>query len=133
MAATASALLIAVLPAALAATTTTPQIVARPENVMVNTIVQLRGTGFPTATTLQLKECSLKTWIVPQNVCLTDNAVDVTTNALGSFTTSMKAEICPAVRPVRRTERTCYIGEPKPNGVDTIELLGAARIVVSWP
>jgi len=30
------------------------------------------------------------------------------------------------------TEETCYIGEPQPNGIDTIGLLGAAKITATY-
>jgi hypothetical protein len=114
-------------------TTTAPHITARPTDVMVNSPVALHGTGFPPAATLRLQECSMKNWIVPENPCLTANSVTVTTNSRGGFTTAMKALICPAITPPVATQRTCYIGVPKPSGVDTVTLVGAARIVVSWP
>jgi hypothetical protein len=115
------------------AETTAPHITARPTDVMVNSPVALHGTGFPPAATLRLQECSLKNWIVPEDPCLTTNSVTVTTNSRGGFTTTMKALICPAVTPPVLTRRTCYIGVPRPSGIDTITLVGAARIVVSWP
>ena len=111
----------------------TSRIVARPTHLMVNQIVGLTGTGFAPATSLTLVECSLTNWIVPQNPCLSDNSVTVTTSISGSFATSMRAEICPAVSPPAGTERTCYIGIRQPTGVDTVRLEAAARIVVSWP
>jgi hypothetical protein len=110
-----------------------PHIVARPVDVMVNQAVALRGTGFAPRSTLVLTECSQTNWVVPQNPCLQDNRVTVTTNRSGGFRTSMKAGVCPAVSPPQRTERTCYIGVARPSGIDTIRLVGAARIVVSWP
>ena len=112
---------------------TPSHIVARPTHLMVNQIVRLTGTGFAPATSLALAECSLTHWIAPQNPCLSDNSVTVTTSTSGSFVTSMRAEICPAVSPPTGTERTCYIGVRQPTGVDTVRLEGAARIVVSWP
>jgi hypothetical protein len=114
-------------------TTTAPHITARPTDVMVNSPVALHGIGFPPAATLRLQECSLKNWIVPEDPCLNANSVTVTTNSRGEFTTTMKALICPAVTLPVVTERTCYIGVPRPSGIDTITLLSAARIVVSWP
>lgn len=111
----------------------TSHIVARPTHVMVNQIVGLTGTGFAPVTSLTLVECSLTHWIVPQNPCLGNNSVTVTTSTSGSFATSMRAEICPAVSPPTGTDRTCYIGVRQPTGVDTVRLEGAAPIVVSWP
>ena len=110
-----------------------PRIVARPANVMVNQDVALLGTGFAPETTLKVIECSLKVWAIGEKPCLSDNAVTVHTSMHGSFRATMKAQICPAITPPHRTERTCYIGVPQPSGVDTIRLEGAARIVVSWP
>ena len=31
------------------------------------------------------------------------------------------------------TEETCYIGEPHPRGIDTVALIGAAKITVTYP
>jgi hypothetical protein len=111
----------------------TPHITASPTHVMVNSPVRLVGTGFTPATTITLRECSAKTWVVPASPCLTTNEVTVTTNSAGGFRTHMKAGICPVATPGPITERTCYIGEPRPSGIDTITLVGAAKIVVSWP
>jgi hypothetical protein len=117
-----------------AATSTGPHIVARPVDVMVDKPVALHGTGFPRNRSLVLTECSQTEWSVPQNPCLSDNQVTVHTNGAGAFLTSMKAEICPATTPPPpQTERTCYIGVAHPSGVDTMTLVGAAKIVVSWP
>ena len=130
----------AIAPVSIAAAGTpvssTPHIVARPDNVMVNSSIRLIGTGFPADTTIALRECASKGWIVPQNPCDTNNGVSVTTDALGGFKTSFKAELCPrGVQPGSRpvTSDTCYIGEPKPAGIDTIELVGAAKITVTYP
>jgi hypothetical protein len=112
---------------------TPPHIVLTPNNVMVNQTVSVRGTGFPRDASLRLEECSLTRWVVTQNPCLSNNAVTVSTNRAGAFETTMKAEICPAVSPPQGTQRTCYVGVPRPSGIDTVRLEGAARLVVSWP
>jgi hypothetical protein len=123
-----------VLAAAPVAGAAGPHITARPTDVMVNSTVSLRGSGFPPGTTLTLAECSTKQWIVPSSLCLTTNTVTVHTNSTGGFKSRMVAEICPPHPPVTPpTQRTCYIGEPVPSGIDTITLVGAAKIVVSWP
>jgi hypothetical protein len=31
------------------------------------------------------------------------------------------------------TREKCFIGNPQPQGVDTITLVGAARIIVTYP
>ena len=55
------------------------------------------------------------------------------TNAGGSFTTTMKAEVCPEGMPGKEiTERTCYIGVPK-FGEDTGELSPSAKLIVTYP
>ena len=100
---------------------------------MVNNPVNLKGTGFPPSATFTLWECSSKDWVVPASPCLTSNRVHVHTNAQGAFRATMTAQICPAVTPPVETRRTCYVGEPVPSGIDTVTLVGAARIVVSWP
>ncbi len=123
----------ALLAPAAVASTVPPHITAKPHNVMVDHTVSLVGVGFPVRSKLTLEECSETIWPVPQNPCLTDNSIRVRTDSTGGFKATMKAEICPAVSPPTGTERTCYIGEPLPSGVDTITLVGAARITVSWP
>jgi hypothetical protein len=122
--------------AAAAVSSTPPRIVAKPNNVMVNTKISLTGTGFPARTKLTIEECSRTTWVVvAQLPCDTDNAISPTTNAHGGFTGRFKVELCPRTTvgagPV--TKETCYIGRPQPRGVDTISLVGAARITVTYP
>ena len=116
-----------------AATAAAPHIVAKPTHVMVNQQVALQGRGFAPDVSLTLLECSETHWIAPKNPCLSDNSITVHTTASGAFRARMKAEICPAASSPPQTERTCYIGVPHPTGVDTVQLVGAARIVVSWP
>ena len=66
---------------------------------------------------------------------MTTNAITVTTDALGGFTTPFKVQLCPRTTPPVPpvTEETCYIGEPHPRGIDTVALIGAAKITVSYP
>ena len=135
------ALALVITPAAVVAASTpggaaTPVIVAHPRSVMVNSSTRLTGTGFPRSTTLVLQECSSTSWIVPQSPCDTANNVSVTTDSAGGFKTSFKVTLCPrGPQPGTPppTSEKCYIGEPKPSGIDTIELVGAAKITVTYP
>jgi hypothetical protein len=113
---------------------TPPHIVAKPSNVMVLHPIKLVGTGFRPNSTLTIKECSRTTWVVNQNPCAPDNAVTVSTNHNGAFKGTMIAELCPQIgtRVPLPAER-CYVGEPVPGGLDTIRLVGAAQITVTYP
>ena len=66
-----------------------------PDDVMVNTAVKVKGTGFPRKTAMTLVECGRTFWLVPEEPCNTGNEVSVQTSSRGSFVTSMKAEVCP--------------------------------------
>jgi hypothetical protein len=112
-----------------------PTTTASPDNVMVNTTITLTGKGYPASTTITLEECGAASWVVPANPCLTAGAVTLTTSASGGFSTPFKMAICPLVGPppVPVTERTCYVGEPTVNGVDTGQLTGAVKIIVTYP
>ena len=112
-----------------------PHIVARPNNVMVNTTVKLLGSNFPPRTTIDLKECGSTAWSVPQNPC-NASTITVTTNGRGHFDQTFVATLCPRStsgggRPV--TEEKCYVGDPRPSGIDTINLVGHVKIVVTYP
>ena len=111
-----------------------PVITAKPDNVMVNTDTTLVGRNFKPATKLRLAECSKKNWVVPSRPCDSANTVTVRTNAKGQFKTKFKVEACPSSAAVSGdlAER-CYIGVPKPSGVDTVRLEAAAPIVVTFP
>jgi len=109
---------------------------------MIDTTIKLRGKGFDPNTTLTLKECSVKTWSLPLDPCAQRNEVTVTTNARGRFHTAMTAALCPAITPVVGptpstgpvgTQETCYIGAVHPSGIDTLELVGAVPVQISWP
>jgi hypothetical protein len=112
-----------------------PKIKAMPKSVMVNQSTILTGRGFPANSTILLRECSATSWIVPQEPCLSPGE-EVTTNAAGAFKSSFTVGLCPAPplppgKPV--TRRKCFIGEPKPFGEDQVELVGAAKIIVTFP
>ena len=119
-----------------ATSSTPPRIVAKPNNVMVNTKITLTGTGFADRAKLSIMECSNSGWVVvAQHPCVSDNKISVVTDAHGRFTRMFKVELCPRTStgsgPV--TKETCYIGNPHPEGVDTISLIGAARVTVTYP
>jgi len=105
----------------------------KPGDVMVNTPVRVKGTGFARRAPITLLECSRTFWIVPEEPCNTGNEVTVQTNAHGGFVTSIKAEVCPEGEAGKEiTERKCYIGVPK-FGEDTVELLPSAKPIVTYP
>jgi hypothetical protein len=103
-----------------------PRIVTVPTPVAAQTQpIELRGTGFVPATTYTVEECSSTGWVVPQNPCVGTNNVQVTTDTTGAFTTLFSPVPCTAILP-----STCYVGVPTPQGVDTITLAGADKIIV---
>ena len=105
----------------------------KPDDVMVNTQVRVKGTGFVPRASITIRECSRTLWIVPEEPCNTGNEVTVQANARGGFVTSMKADVCPEGEPGREiTERTCYLGVAK-FGEDTVELSPAAKLIVTYP
>jgi hypothetical protein len=110
-----------------------PHIVAKPKSVMVNSTTELVGKNFPPKHTMKIDECPSKTWIVPQNPCDTTNVLRVRTNAEGQFTGTFTVQVCGAANTPPGFSETCYIGEPTPQGVDTITLTGAATITVTGP
>ena len=110
-----------------------PKIKATPHKLMINTETTLRGKHFPANTTIRLLECGKRSWLAPSNPCLEGNAKEVTTDARGRFETSFTAGLCPEGEQVKmRTERLCYVGEVL-FGEDTGELVGAAKLKVSYP
>ncbi len=116
------------------AATPAPRIIARPNNAMVNTTISLAGRGFPPSTRLRIAECSMTTWVVvAQHPCRGSNTISVRTNGGGRFTSSFTVSLCGSRSGSNQTQRTCYIGNPDPQGVDTITLVGAARITVTYP
>jgi hypothetical protein len=112
-----------------------PHILARPRNVMVNGTAMLTGTGFPIDSLVHLQECGSAAWMVPQEPCDTTNEITLMSGPSGRFATPFKAQLCPR-KPPRKppvTGETCYIGEPHLTGEDTIGLVGAAKITVTYP
>jgi hypothetical protein len=109
-----------------------PHISAKPSNLMVNQSTALLGSGFPKHTSITLRECASASWIVPQQPCIEGLAVTVKTNGSGHFSTQFKVGVCEGTSS-GPTQRTCYIGEPRPSGIDTMQLVGAVTIQVSYP
>lgn len=119
-----------------ATTASTPRIVAKPNNVMVNTKIALTGTGFAARSKLTIMECSSRGWVVvAQHPCVSNNKISVLTDARGRFTRKFKVELCPRTTTGSgpATRETCYIGNPHPEGIDTISLVGAVRVTVTYP
>jgi hypothetical protein len=109
-----------------------PRIVAHPNSVMVDGTTTLVGSNFPPHANLRIVECSARTWIVPQNPCDTANAITVHTNSLGHFKSPFKVLTCPAPTTPGFAE-ICYVGNPRPLGIDEVQLVGAAKITVTGP
>lgn len=116
-----------------AASATPPHIVAKPDNLMVNTKTTLTGTGFPKNTKLTIAECSTTFWIVPTDPCVHTNQISVRTDAHGRFTGQLRVVLCGGKRGPEPTSQICYIGEPRPKGIDTMRLVGVAKITVTYP
>jgi hypothetical protein len=116
-----------------------PKIVLDPTSAMINTTVEVHGKGFAPNASITVAECSKTTWSLPEQPCVDGNQVTLTTNANGKFKTTMKVGLCPSgPTPVVSTgtpvtQRTCYIGQLTPTGIDTLALVGAAPLMVSWP
>jgi hypothetical protein len=133
------ALTIAVLTAGIlssqagAVSATPPHIVAKPNNLMVNTKTTLTGTGYPAKTTLTIEECSITNWVVTANPCVKTNKISVLTDRHGHFVRQFRVTVCNGKHGPIITSVTCYIGDPHPEGVDTISLLGAAKVTVTYP
>jgi hypothetical protein len=125
----------AAVAAAPAQISSTPHIRARPNNVMVNGTTMLTGTGFPPSSTVRVEECGRTGWIVPEEPCESSNAVTVMSNSSGRFSTPFTVQLCPRELPPKPpvTRETCYVGEPRLTGEDTIGLAGAAKITVTYP
>ena len=110
-----------------------PHIAATPHNLMINSNTKLTGSDFPANRGLRVAECSTKNWPVMTNACVSSNAIRVTTNAHGRFTAMFKAELCGGKHGPFPTSQVCYVGVPHPSGVDTETLVGAAKIIVTYP
>lgn len=109
-----------------------PTIRAKPTSLMVNESTALKGSGFPKNVSVTLRECPSTTWIAPQQPCLEGHSVTVETSRTGRFSTSFRVGVCEGEFS-GPTRKTCFIGEPEPTGIDTIELSGAVTIQVSYP
>jgi hypothetical protein len=104
-----------------------PQIVTIPTPVTTAAaLIDLHGSGFVPATNYRIAECSQTNWVVTQNPCLTSNSVAVTTDTSGSFTHTFDPLPCAAAG----VPSLCWVGAPTPQGIDTITLAGADRIIV---
>lgn len=113
-----------------------PHITATPADPMINTKTVLVGTGFAPNAALTVEECSLTSWIAPQDPCARTNIIRVHTSATGHFRHVLTAEICPGVGPgvvPPGFVEHCWVGVPTPVGVDGITLVGASPLIVTGP
>jgi hypothetical protein len=108
-----------------------PRIVAKPSSVMVNRMTKLTGTHFSASKSITIGECNATYWIVPSDPC-SANSFTVTTNAKGAFKAAFTVQSCPG-SPATGTSETYYIGEAMPEGIDTVRLLGAVTVTVTFP
>jgi hypothetical protein len=118
---------------ATAAVASGPHIVARPNNLMVNTNTTLTGTGFPVKAKLMIGECAKTSWIAPQNPSVNRNRITVVTDSRGHYVHQFRVTLCGGKRGPTPTSQIRYIGEPHPEGVDRVRLVGPARVVVTFP
>jgi hypothetical protein len=109
----------------------TPRIVVTQPSSRVSpgTVISLTGSGFAPNASYHVVECSRTGWVVLQNPCVAGNSIDVTTNGAGGFTHGFTVEAC--VVPSTSSVETCYIGVPMISGIDSVQLVAAARITVS--
>ncbi len=121
-----------VTPAAASTAKASPTIVARPDSVMVDRTTRLTGTHLPAKTTITIEESAEQNWIAPQDPCDTTNALTVTTNGAGRFKGVLTVHTCSTSGTPGFSE-TCYVGEPKGSGVDTVTLVGSVAITVTGP
>jgi hypothetical protein len=112
---------------------TKPHIVAKPDNLMVNTKTTLTGTGFPAKKRLTIEECSVAGWVVTANPCKGATKISVVSDARGRFSQKFRVVLCGGKRGSGPTSQICYIGNPHPEGIDTITLRGAAKVTVTYP
>jgi hypothetical protein len=105
-----------------------PRIVPSPSQLIpAGTQIHLAGSGFAPNTRYHVAECSQTSWVVTQNPCV-GPGVDVVTSSAGAFSHGFVVEPC--ATPTASLVGTCYIGVPQVSGVDTVELVAAARITV---
>ena len=111
----------------------TGKLKVKPGDVMVNTTVTVTGKGFAPNSSVALRECGRTSWLVPEEVCNTENAVTVQTGRRGRFVTPFKAQVCPeGVWEKVPTERTCYIGVPQVS-LDSVALVPWVKLIVTYP
>jgi hypothetical protein len=110
-----------------------PRIVAHPESVMVLKTTELTGTHFKASSKITIEECGEENWIVPQNPCDTTSAIKVKTNTKGRFSAVLTVHTCPTMSATPGFDEACYVGEPTPDGIDTVGLEGAVAITVTGP
>jgi hypothetical protein len=119
---------------ALAISPVLPTLKATPQSVMVNTDTTITGKNFTPDSSVQLTECSARTWVVPHAPCNTDNGVTVTANNNGMFKTAFKVELCPGGKHGKTpTSEICYVGVSRPSGIDTAGLSPYAKVIVTYP
>jgi hypothetical protein len=119
---------------ALAVSPVPPTLKATPHSVMVNTDTTITGKNFTPGSSVQLTECSARTWVVPNAPCNTANTVTVTANNNGTFKTAFKVELCPGGKHGKEpTSEICYVGVSKPSGIDTAGLSPYAKVIVTYP
>jgi hypothetical protein len=107
------------------------RISAKPSTVKVNGTTKLAGAHFPGSKTITLDECSVSGWVVTEDVCDSANSVTLTTSPKGAFRTAFSVKACRGGS--ASTSQTCYVGEPLPDGIDTLSLVGAVTITVTSP
>ena len=113
--------------------TKTPTITAKPDSAMVDSMITVKGRGFPRRTTIRLRECGQRSWLDPRVPCNVANEVSVMTGANGRFDATFKVEVCPEGEPIEViTQRRCYVGVPR-QGEDTGALEPSAELAVSYP
>ena len=100
---------------------------------MVDSMITVKGRGFPRRTTIRLRECGQRFWLDPRVPCNVANETSVTTGANGRFAAGFRVEVCPEGEPIEViTLRRCYIGVPV-QGEDTGALEPSAELAVSYP
>ena len=84
---------------------------------------------------MHIDECGATSWVVPNSPCDTTNAVTVTTNGKGKFKVTFTVQACSSTPPTGPAglSMRCYIGVPRPTGIDTVELQPYTPIVVTYP
>ena len=109
-----------------------PKVAARPRKAMVGAAAAVKGKGFPADTDVQLRECGRTFWLAPADPC-TEEVVTVRTDAKGRFQTTFEVGLCPEGEATKKpTQRVCHLGVLA-DGEDTGSLLGAARLIVTYP